>query len=219
MAAKVESARRNSSTPIAGQRASKRLWGLFHAKMAGGRLVSNEHWGKPNSTWPGGLWWEHLKLLGRKPMTAGWKGKKATPWRPAHELIHISLPAHIQDAFRLHCGHSDLTAWAAAATIDDVHRLAVQVQSHLFSSFKVEELRDMDDDARDITFENTILYNRDALLYVEFVHAIKFGDIGRAVNVLNMWLVMMRGTSVMPKYADAIFEMLHDLKTCDPLLR
>ncbi|KAJ7835271.1 hypothetical protein B0H14DRAFT_2590411 [Mycena olivaceomarginata] len=76
---KLESARRNSMSPIAGMRASVRRWGLFHGQMAGCRLTINEHWGTPNSLWPGGLWWEHNKLLKRKPMTAGWGGKKAVP--------------------------------------------------------------------------------------------------------------------------------------------
>ncbi|KAJ7811323.1 hypothetical protein B0H14DRAFT_2606589 [Mycena olivaceomarginata] len=48
---KIESARRNSTTPIASMRASVRRWGLFHAEMAGGRLTVNEHWGKPSSLW------------------------------------------------------------------------------------------------------------------------------------------------------------------------
>ncbi|KAJ7846160.1 hypothetical protein B0H13DRAFT_1455320, partial [Mycena leptocephala] len=100
---KIESARRNSTAPIAGMRASVRRWGLFHGQMAGCRLTINEHWGSPNSLWAGGLWWEHNKLLGRKPLMAGWGGKKATEWKPAHELIQISLAAHIVDGFRIYC--------------------------------------------------------------------------------------------------------------------
>jgi hypothetical protein len=34
---------------IDGMKASIRRFGLFHAKMAGCRLVMNEHWGMPNS--------------------------------------------------------------------------------------------------------------------------------------------------------------------------
>jgi hypothetical protein len=102
----IESARRNSTAPIAGMRASVRRWGLFHGQMAGCRLTINEHWGSPNSLWAGGLWWEHNKLLGRKPLMAGWGGKKATEWKPAHELIQISLAAHIVDGFRIYCGHA-----------------------------------------------------------------------------------------------------------------
>ncbi|KAJ7448400.1 hypothetical protein FB451DRAFT_1053929 [Mycena latifolia] len=216
---KLESARRNSTTPIASLQSGVRRWGLFHGEMAGGRLTVNEHWGKPNSIWPGGLWWEHNKLLKRKPITAGWSGKKATPWKPAHELIHISLPAHIVDGFRIHCGHENLEEWATNATMDEFNRVAKIVFDKLFSTAAVEELRARDMCDRDITLENAILYNRDALFYVEFVQAIKKGDIGRVANVLSIWMVMMRTPKTMPRYADAMFETLVRLKHFPPKMR
>ncbi|KAJ7663707.1 hypothetical protein DFH06DRAFT_986655 [Mycena polygramma] len=216
---KIESARRNSSTPIASMRASVRRWGLFHGEMAGGRLTINEHWGKPNSLWAGGLWWEHNKLLKRKPITAGWSGKKATPWKPAHELIHISLPAHIVDGFRLHCGNENLEEWAETATMEEFDRVAKTVLDELFSTAAVDKLRAQAEGDRDITLENAILYNRDALFYVEFIQAIKKGDIGRVLNVLAIWMVMMRTPKTMPRYADAMFETLVRLKHFPPKLR
>ncbi|KAJ7429454.1 hypothetical protein B0H11DRAFT_1767668 [Mycena galericulata] len=194
---KIESARRNSTTPIAGMRGSVRRWGLFHGQMAGGRLTINEHWGQPNSLWPGGLWWEHNKLLKRKPLMAGWGGKKATEWKPAHELIHISLPAHIVDAFRIYCGHENLSEWAKSATITEFDTVAKTVFEKLFSTAAVNELRSRT--VRDITLENAILYNRDALFYIEFTRAIKKGDIGRVLNVLAIWMVMMRSPKTMPR--------------------
>jgi hypothetical protein len=187
--------------------------------MAGGRLTVNEHWGKPNSLWAGGLWWEHNKLLKRKPITAGWSGKKATPWKPAHELIHISLPAHIVDGFRIYCGHSKLEEWAKNATIEEFNRVSRIVFDKLFSTAAVDERRAKEDGDRDVTLENAILYNRDALFYVEFVQAIKKGDIGRVLNVLSIWMVMMRTPKTMPRYADAIFETLVRLKRFPPKLR
>ncbi|KAJ6607231.1 hypothetical protein B0H10DRAFT_1818766 [Mycena sp. CBHHK59/15] len=200
----IESARRNSSTPIASMRGSVRRWGLFHGEMAGGRLTVNEHWGKPNSIWPGGLWWEHNKLLKRKKITAGWSGKKATPWQPAPDLIHISLPAHIVDGFRIYCGQDNFGEWVKTATMEEFNRVAKIVFEELFSTAAVDKLRARHECDRDITLENAILYNRDALFYVEFVQAIKKGDIGRVLNVLNIWMVMMRTPKTMPRYADAI---------------
>ncbi|KAJ6456466.1 hypothetical protein C8R45DRAFT_943662 [Mycena sanguinolenta] len=178
----LESARRNSSTPIAGMKASVRRWGLFHAQMAGCRLTINEHWGMPNSLWPGGLWWEHNKLLKRKPLMAGWGGKKATEWKPTHELIHISLPAHIVDGFRIYCGHDSLSEWAESTTVAEFDMVAKTVFDKLFSTTAVNGLRTRRE--RDFTLENAILYNRDALFYIEFTRAIKKGDIGRVLNVL-----------------------------------
>ncbi|KAK6992307.1 hypothetical protein R3P38DRAFT_3435555 [Favolaschia claudopus] len=194
---KIESARRNSTTPIASMRASVRRWGLFHAEMAGGRLTVNEHWGKANSLFPGGLWWEHNKLLKRKPITA----------------------AHIVDGFRIYCGQDSVEKWAKAATITEFRRVARIVFDKLFSTAAVDALREGDPDKRDITLENSILYNRDALFYIEFVQAIKKGDVGRVLNVLSVWMVMMRTPKTMPRYADAIFETLVRLKHFPPKLR
>ncbi|KII91476.1 hypothetical protein PLICRDRAFT_156573 [Plicaturopsis crispa FD-325 SS-3] len=219
LVSKIEAARRNSDGPIQGMKAPVRRFGIFHSKMAGGRLVVNEHWGKPNSPWAGSLWWENTKLLGRKTFAAGWKGKKATPWKPAHELIHISLPAHVKDGYRILCGKPDLEAWARTATLDDFNTVSQRVMDELFSTHAVEKLRNRPDEERDHTLENVILYNRDALFYIEFVTAIKRGDIGRVVNVLRIWMVMMRGVSTMPKYADAIFETLGRVDKFDPVLR
>ncbi|KAJ7127703.1 hypothetical protein C8R44DRAFT_616194, partial [Mycena epipterygia] len=214
---KIESARRNSTTPVAGMQGSIRRWGLFHGQTAGARLTVNEHWGSPNSLWPGGLWWEHNKLLKRKPMAAGWGRKKATEWKPAHELLQISLPAHIVDGFRIHCGHEDLKEWAKAAPFNEFEAVARTVFDNLFSTSAINKLRARG--VRDITLENTILYNRDALFYIEFVRAIKKGDIGRVLNVLSIWMVMMRSPKTMPRYADAMFETLVRIKSFPPKLR
>ncbi|KAJ7166271.1 hypothetical protein C8R46DRAFT_1220015 [Mycena filopes] len=216
---KIESARRNSDGEIEGMKATIRRFGLFHAKMAGCRLVVNEHWGKPNSILPGSLWWENTRMLGRKAMTAGWKAKKATPWKPSHELLQVSLAAHVKDGFRIHCGHTDLDTWAATATIDDVSAVAARVHDKLFSTAALDTVRDVRPELRDITHENVILLNRDALFYIELVFAIKKGDIGRVVNVLRVWMVMMRSNKTMPKYADAIFETLARIDRYDPVLK
>ncbi|KAF8181438.1 hypothetical protein K438DRAFT_1976162 [Mycena galopus ATCC 62051] len=215
----IESARRNSDGEIEGMKASVRRFGLFHAKMAGARLVVNEHWGQPNSVWPGSLWWEHNKLLKRKPMTAGWKAKKATPWKPSHELLQISLAAHVKDGFRIYCDRDDLDAWAATASLPEFNAVAERVYCNLFSTAALDKLRTLRPELRDITHENVILLNRDALFYIEFVFAIKKGDIGRVINVLRVWMVMMRSSKTMPKYADAIFETLARIDRYDPVLK
>ncbi|KAJ7774418.1 hypothetical protein B0H14DRAFT_3508554 [Mycena olivaceomarginata] len=114
--------------------------------------------------WLGGLWWEHNKLLKRKTMIAALGGKKATEWKPAHKLIHISLPAHIFDGFRLHCGHNNLSGWMKSASVSEFNTVAKTVFDKPFSTTAVNELPARGE--RNITLENIILYNRDsAVLY------------------------------------------------------
>ncbi|KAF7302210.1 hypothetical protein MIND_00787900 [Mycena indigotica] len=207
---KFESARRNSTTPIAGFRASCRRFGLFHAEMAGCRLTINEHWGSPNSVWPGSLWWEHNKLLHRKPVKAGWGNKKATDWKPAHELLQISIAGHIMDGFRLYCPDNELEKWASKATVAQFNEVADSVMQKLFSTKAIVKLHSQD--KYDTVLENNILYNRDTLFYIDFVHALKQGDISRVVNILRIWTLMMRSPKTMPRYADAMFETLVRIK-------
>lgn len=150
-------------------------------------------------------------------MAAGWGGKKATEWKPAHELLQISLAAHIVDGFRIYCGRADLTEWVKAATFTEFEAVAKTVFDNLFSTAAISKLRARG--IHDITLENAILYNRDALFYIEFVRAIKKGDIGRVLNVLSIWMVMMRSPKTMPRYADAMFETLVRIKSFPPKLR
>ncbi|KAJ7736338.1 hypothetical protein DFH07DRAFT_966852 [Mycena maculata] len=58
-----------------------------------------------------------IRLLKRKPISAGWKAKTATPWKPSHELLQMTFAAHVKDGFRIHCDSEDLDAWALSATM------------------------------------------------------------------------------------------------------
>ncbi|TDL13616.1 hypothetical protein BD410DRAFT_735116, partial [Rickenella mellea] len=194
--------------------------GLFHVKMAGTRMILNEHWGKANSKSPWCLWLENT-LLARKPISAGWKAKQLPPFRPTFELIvDLSLPAHVLNGCELLCGNESLAKWAASIKdYEDVRTLVGKVKNDLFSAVRVEELRALPEDRRDIVLENIILFNRDAIILRELSMAVRAGDVGRVTDVLAFWMVMFRGTGSMPKYADALFHLLKDLKTMAPELR
>ena len=194
--------------------------GLFHVKLASTRMVMNEHWGMPNAQAPWSLWRMNT-LLSRKAMSAGWKAKKLAPFRPAVELISkLALPANILDGFCLHCGTDSLDAWVnKVSDYESVRRVATAVRDKLCSSQRVATLRKLPTDKRDVTLENIILFNRDALILREFVHAIKRGDVGSVVNVLSYWVHEFRRTGGMPKYADALFEVLIMLKNMRPTLK
>ncbi|KAJ7715034.1 hypothetical protein DFH07DRAFT_974297 [Mycena maculata] len=143
--------------------------------------------------------------------------EKATPWKPSHELLQMSLAAHVKDGFRIHCGSEDLDTWALSATMEDLDVVVERVYRKLFTTEALDKLRALPH--RDITHENVVLLNRDALYYIKFVSAIKKGDIGRVINVLQVWMVMMRTPKTMPKYADAIFETLRRIDRYDPVLK
>ncbi|PPR00907.1 hypothetical protein CVT26_015517 [Gymnopilus dilepis] len=192
--------------------------GLFHAKVAGARCTANEHWGVPNSKSPWSLWRMNT-LLGRKAIIAGWKAKQLPPFRPIMELmLQLTLPANILDGFRLYCPGGDLDKWAAKLrSYEELVNVSQAVFENLFSARRVTKLRQLA--KRDVPLENIILFNRDALILLALTAAVKRGDVGTVINVLGHWMVMFRGTSKMPKYADALFHTLMDLKAMDPGVR
>ncbi|KLO10215.1 hypothetical protein SCHPADRAFT_999732 [Schizopora paradoxa] len=198
--------------------------GLFHAFMNGTRMVGNEHWGTGNYSTPRQAPWSLWKvnnLLGRKNISCGWKAKQLAPFWPLQELIlTFALPSNIIDGFRIHCGASDLKAWIATVkSFDEIREMALKVQIDLVNRRRVYKMRRKPDEERDVTLENIILFNSDALTLREFQHAVRTGDIGRVVNVLTFWLLAFRGTGSMPKYADMLFRTLMRLKYMDPTLR
>ncbi|KAJ7875341.1 hypothetical protein B0H14DRAFT_3548964, partial [Mycena olivaceomarginata] len=198
----------------------KGMLGLFHVKLSGSRGTVNEHWGEPNSKFPGSLWSQN-SFLSRKAVSAGWKAKKLPPFRPTHELmLTLSLPAHILDGFRIYCGAESLDSWVKSdLSWHDIESVSEVVVQKLCSSSTVEELRQLPEAERDPQLENTILCNHDMLLLLIFTASIKSGDVGMVVNILAHWMVMFRGTGSMPKYADALFELIVNLKRWPPSLR
>ncbi|KAJ7211655.1 hypothetical protein GGX14DRAFT_362584, partial [Mycena pura] len=198
----------------------KGMLGLFHVKLSGTRGTVNEHWGHPNSKFPGSLWSQNT-FLSRKAIPAGWKAKQLPPFRPTYELMLIlSLPAHILDGFRIYCGAESLDSWVESnLTWREIATVSETVVEKLCSASTVEELRQLTEADRDPQLENTILCNRDMLLLLLFTTSIKAGDVGMVVNILAHWMVMFRGTGSMPKYADALFELINNLKRWPPALR
>ncbi|KAG6914065.1 hypothetical protein DXG01_002687 [Tephrocybe rancida] len=194
--------------------------GLFHMKMAADRMVTNEYWGRPNSKSPWSLW-KANSILGHKPMVAGWKAKSLPPFRPSWELLlTMVLPTHILDGFRIHCPFDTLDEWIPKLkSAREVEEVAKLILKNLASARRVAELRRLPDIKCDVPHENIILFNRDALYLRQFKFAIKCGDVGAVLDICTHWMLMFRGTGKMPKYADAVFNLLVKLKAMKPELR
>ncbi|KAJ7881269.1 hypothetical protein B0H14DRAFT_2565850 [Mycena olivaceomarginata] len=132
--------------------------GLFHVKLSATRGTVNEHWGEPNSKFPGSLWSQN-SFLSRKSIPAGWKAKKLPPFRPTYELmLTLSLPAHVLNRYRLHCGAESLDVWVESdLSWADIECVSEVIVEKLGSASTVEELRLLPEPERDPQLENTIL--------------------------------------------------------------
>ncbi|KAJ6465253.1 hypothetical protein DFH09DRAFT_1346413 [Mycena vulgaris] len=136
-------------------------------------------------------------------------------------MLKISLPTHILDGFRIYCGTDTLAKWVESASLtwQSIVSVSEAIVDNLCSCSAVEELRLQPESERDPQLENTILCNHDMLILLIFTTAIKAGDVGAVLNCLAHWIVMFRGTGSMPKYADALFELINNIKKWDPALR
>ncbi|KAJ7890049.1 hypothetical protein B0H14DRAFT_3705721 [Mycena olivaceomarginata] len=204
----VEGARRNSTDPLESMQPLVRRLGIFHAKMAGNRLVVNEHWGKPNATIPGAkadlCWLEVEKSSALEAMP-----------RATADFVCRSYSRRFPHPLR----RSFFPEWAAKANFGDFVAVAGKVYSSLYTTAAYDNACARSEATRDAAFENSVLYNHDSLLYLLLVSSIKAGDIGRVILVFRIWAVMMRSPKTMPKYADAFFETLNRIKTYDPVLQ
>jgi hypothetical protein len=132
----------------------------------------------------------------------------------------MALPAHILDAYRLHCPQDTVENWVASLKDrEEVHQAAKKIHVELCSPRRVSRMRRLPLPQRDVPLENIMLFLYYALLLREFGHAIKRGDVGSVVNILAHWMVIFRGTGKMPKYADALFYLLVSLKRMKPQMR
>ncbi|KAF8141068.1 hypothetical protein K438DRAFT_2114906 [Mycena galopus ATCC 62051] len=193
---------------------------IFHEKVAGTRMTVNEHWGTPNSK---SLWslWKINSLLGCKPITAGWKLQKLPPFRQVYKvMIDLTLPANILDGFRIFCPCDTVEEWVELVPDWQLVRdVAAKVHQQLCSACRVSKLRCQSATKCDPIFENISLFNRDTLTLLALRAAVKHGDVGGVLCVSTHWMVMFHGTGHMPKYADAIFCVLTELKSMHPKLR
>ena len=176
-----------------------------------------EFWGKPNAKSPWSLWKVNT-LLGSKAITAGWKAKYLPPFRSVYELmLNLILPANILDAFRIYCRKDTLESWVSnIKSVHEVHVVAKKVLDELFSGRRVANLRHSKPARWDVSLENICLFNCDCLYLHQLKYAIKHGDVGAVLDIITHSLLAFHGTGKTPKYADALFAMVIQLKQMDP---
>ncbi|KAJ7778871.1 hypothetical protein B0H14DRAFT_3587064 [Mycena olivaceomarginata] len=132
----------------------------------------------------------------------------------------LALPANILNGFRLFCAKGTVEKWIESVKDwDSVRFVAAKVHRELCSARNIPKLRRQPAGKRDPIYENIKLFNRDALTLLVLRAAIKRGDIGAVLCVISHWMVMFRGTGRMPKYADAVFRVITELKSMHPKLR
>ncbi|KAL1719589.1 hypothetical protein EV715DRAFT_272510 [Schizophyllum commune] len=143
------------------------------------------------------------------------------PFRQCRDILFISGDARILTVLLKVSGKASLEEYAADAdiTFDVLQHHAEQIVDQYANpdvARKLRRARDRGDvEAGDMVFENAVLFLRDVLLLREFTDAIKGGDSGRIITVLESWVFSYRAQG-RPQYAGETLRILHNYKKVWP---
>lgn len=144
-------------------------------------------------------------------------------FRGGHNVIH-----HLLWALILECWTSvvaerfkveSIAEWAARPNPpkwDDIVNISREIVDRYLAKMAVRRPNTMAlPETTDAVHKNAKLFLRDAMLYVAISRAMKFGDVGRVLDLLVPWSFLFKGTRK-HKYAAHMCRFLHDLSTRYP---
>lgn len=190
------------------------LPGLFHFEMACADAIWRT-WIQPSQGRhdPNSMF-HHVGIL--RPDETGKFGVKPG-YQAMHRVIQHDVSASILDCWVREVGELN-PQWTSLEEFakgeiswDLITRISHSiVEKYVGTMDKVDNLRYEPDECRDALFENQILRNRDELLYVDLVHALRTGDIGYVEGSLLHWVYMFKATGK-HKYAFHMLQFLFNL--------
>ncbi|EEB95629.1 hypothetical protein MPER_05366, partial [Moniliophthora perniciosa FA553] len=165
--------------------------GLFHVEMAAANAIWRLHVMPTDDRCEELGLYDYVNHL--HPKATGEFTSKAGPsYHSMHDVIHHALWADVLDAFRVEVhqryGHNSLESWGKSEPAwEDIVQLSEEMVTRYipdqhFSARKRHELKD-----RDLVFESMCLRLQHSLLYVELCRSIKYGDVGRILELLSWW--------------------------------
>ncbi|KAL1660994.1 hypothetical protein GGF50DRAFT_26268, partial [Schizophyllum commune] len=192
--------------------------GLFHYRINATTALLLAYLGKKNRdiSNPASLH-AHNTILRRKPIVA----TSLPSFRTSEDVINESKDARILDCALRVSGKASLAEYVADPELDWAtlkgHAEAI-VDRYADARVAERHRRERErgnEDTGDQVFESAVLFLRDALLLQEFKDAIKSGDSGRVLTVLESWVFSYRGLGRV-QYANEVLILLHNYKLVWP---
>ena len=190
--------------------------GLFHLKMAATdaywRAHVQPHEGREDAVG----FFDYVRHL-RPKETA--KFIKGPGFRRLHNSIHHATWLDVLDCFRLEVkaqGFQSREAFALSKpTWESIIKISEAMVHKYLPADDFGDVREQEDSARDMVFENTSLRKQHGLLYLELSHAMNHGDVGRILRILPYWIAVFKSTGK-SKYAADMIRFITDLEHVYP---
>lgn len=184
--------------------------GLFHLNMNVQQVYIENYWGRADGKDPGSLN-RFVNLTRNTRITSDGKD-----FRACKSFLDDVLDAHVLAKFFHVTKAKD---WSAFETLVakachgkkgnpiDWAKTVDNVVDTLFDASHIRELREESDDQRDFIRENAHLLMRDLLMGRDYEDAIRCGDSGRLLKIIEYWCVEYQGTSK-SNYSSALIHLV-----------
>lgn len=187
--------------------------GLFHVKMAAADAVWRTYIEPKALRNSDGSVYTYFSMLNSRDTS---KLNTNTPFRMMHTGIETILKAAVLECWRLESGSATLEEFREQAR-PGFAKLTGMAHTILkkYVGADLDRMQSRGEGERDIVFENSVLFLRDALLYRVLSDLMNHGEIGTVEDVLWLWIPMFKSTHK-HKYAAHLSKFLTHLRDVYP---
>ncbi|KAF8228482.1 hypothetical protein L208DRAFT_1424421 [Tricholoma matsutake] len=172
--------------------------GLFHLKMAATDAYRRAHVQPCEGREDAAGFFDYVRHL--RPKETG-KFINGPGFCRLHDSIHHATWLDILDCFRLESRGFALSE----RTWESIIEISEAIIHRYMPGDNFGDVREQENSARDMVFENASLRKQHGLLYLELSHAMNHGDVGRILRVLPYWIVVFKSTGKIKYMAHMIW--------------
>jgi hypothetical protein len=185
--------------------------GLFHLKMAATDAYWRAHVQPHEGHEDTAGFFDYVRHLW--PKETG-KFINGPGFHQLHDSIHHATWLDILDCFRLEVRAQGFESREAFALSEPTWESIIEISEAIVHRYmpgnNFGDVREQENSARDMVFENASLRKQHGLLYLELSHAMNHGDVGRILRILPYWIAVFKSTRKI-KYAAHMIRFISDL--------
>jgi hypothetical protein len=185
--------------------------GLFHLKMAATDAYWRAHVQPCEGREDTAGFFDYVRHL--QPKKTG-KFINGPGFRRLHDSIHHATWLDILDCFRLEVRAQGFESRKAFALSEPMWESIIEISEAIVHRYmpgdNFSNVREQENSARDMVFENASLQKQHGLLYLELSHAMNHGDVGQILCILPYRIAVFKSTGK-SKYAAHMIRFITDL--------
>lgn len=190
---------------------------LLHTRLAACRMIFANHWGSSN-----------LDSVALQAYSNRFNMKRVDSsvknFHECERLLFIASKAHAIDAVleTLNCSSTlDLEDHVAFLNWDTVYKVLEETATRHYDLRDIVWKRENSDlKDRDIVHENGRLFSKHSAYYMEYMSALRDGDIGRVMEVLKIWTIQFQASAKTSQYGSEYLRIMQILEhESSPLFR